>query len=173
MAKHIVIDPANGDQVSLRELAVKHGISLSTVRRRHWLGLSGWDLVRVSRYWREWSSSELKFLDEHYPAGMLLCEISEHVGHSEDAVMSRALIRKLKRPRRCTDLAVKNYEELVGKPLYAAAIEYKRRNLSRMELATDIGIGHKSLKRLLPPDIWESWPHNTVGRQLACEQRRA
>jgi transposase-like protein len=173
MAKHFVIDPASGEQVSLCELADRHGINVSTIRNRHWLGMRGWELVKACRSWREWNGPELAFLDKHYPAGMPVEAIAEHVGHSVIAVMRRADIRNLKRPKNFTEQSVKRFEELRGKRLEEIAREYQQRRLSRNELARDVGVCHESLKARLPHELWQSWPHNTVGRQLACEQRRA
>lgn len=122
---------------------------------------------------RPWTLKEYAYLKKHYPTSKPISDIAQAIERSEEQVSFRARKLGLIRPRHCTELAVKNFEARKGKPLDAVARDYQRRRLSRMDLAADIGIDYKSLKKMLPPELWQSWPHNTVGRQLACEQRRA
>jgi len=122
---------------------------------------------------KPWTLWEYHYLRKHYPTSMPISDIAQALNRSEQQVSFRARKLGLIRPRHCTELAVKNFEESKGKPLEDVAENYRQRRLSRTDLASDIGISYGTLKRLLPREIWESWPHNTVGRQLACEQRRA
>lgn len=122
---------------------------------------------------RPWTLKEYAYLKKHYPTSKPISDIAQAIERSEEQVSFRARKLGLIRPRHCTELAVKNFEARKGKPLDAVARDYLRRKLARRDLAADIGIYCGTLKRLLPPELWQSWPHNTVGRQLACEQRRA
>lgn len=122
---------------------------------------------------RPWTLKECAYLKKHYPTSKPISDIAQAIERSEEQVSFRARKLGLIRPRHCTELAVKNFEARKGKPLDAVARDYLRRKLARRDLAADIGIYCGTLKRLLPPELWQSWPHNTVGRQLAAEQRRA
>lgn len=122
---------------------------------------------------RPWTLTEYAYLKKHYPTSKPISDIAQAIERSEEQVSFRARKLGLVRPRHCTELAVKNFEARKGKPLDAVARDYLRRKLARRDLAADIGIYCGTLKRLLPPEIWQSWPRNTVGRQLAAEQRRA
>lgn len=122
---------------------------------------------------RPWTLKEYAYLKRHYPTDMPIADIAVAINRSEEQVSFRARKLGLVRPRHCTELAVKNFEARKGKPLDAVARDYLRRKLARRDLAADIGIYYGTLKRLLPAELWQSWPHQTVGRQLAAEQRRA
>lgn len=126
----------------------------------------------MSRTWKEWTTRQLAFLDKHYPTNMPISTIAEHVGHTVDACKQRAGIRGLRRPLSCSAQAIRNFEELHGKPLAAIAKEYRDRRLSRSDLAGDIGIIYQTLRQFLPEDLWKSWPRMTIGRVDAARQRR-
>ncbi|MGM0783850.1 MAG: hypothetical protein ACQEUM_07045 [Pseudomonadota bacterium] len=172
MPARLVIDPANGDRVTLHELSIRHDLYYSTVRRRYWRGQRGWNLVQQGRRWREWNGRELKLLDHHYRAGTPVEQIAQIVGHTMSAVKRRARERGLKHPRHCSAQAIRNFEAAHGKPLVAIAKEYRDRRLSRSDLAGDIGIIYQTLRQFLPDDLWKSWPRMTIGRIDEAKRRR-
>lgn len=120
-----------------------------------------------------WTLADYAYLKRHYPTSTPIDDIADFLKRPREQVCVRARAIGLVRPRHCTELAVRNFEQQKGKPLVEVAKHYMARRLSRTELAADIGIYYGTLKRLLPAELWQSWPHQTVGRQLACEQRRA
>lgn len=122
---------------------------------------------------RPWTLKEHAYLKTHYPTSKPISDIARAIDRSVEQVSRRARKLGLVRPRHCTELAVRNFEERKGKPLEVVADDYRQRRLSRSDLAADIGIYYGTLKRLLSRELWQSWPRNTVGRQLAREQRRA
>lgn len=122
---------------------------------------------------KPWTLAEYAYLRKHYPTSKPVSDIARDLNRSEQQVYFRSRKLGLIRPRHCSQLAVENFERLKGESLETIVKEYQQRRLSRTDLASDIGISYSTLKRLLPRELWESWPHNTVGRQLACEQRRA
>lgn len=124
---------------------------------------------------REWTTTEVAVLRWGYARGLPAKQIGEMINRSERAVFVKARKLGIKHKHGSVSEAVRLFEQAQGKPLIEVAILYCERRLSRAELAADIGIADisRDLKRLLPPELWQSWPHYTVGRQLACEQRRA
>lgn len=124
------------------------------------------------RTWREWVTSEIRYLRHHYPAGTPVNEISRHIGRSEAAVKRKALDLGLRHPGHSSAQLIENFEKAHGKPLCAIAQEYQDRRLSRRDLAHDIGIERLALKNALSDEMWQSWPRMTIGRKDACASRR-
>lgn len=122
--------------------------------------------------WKEWTTRELALLDELYPAGVSVSEISEVVGHSVPAVKRRAQARGLRHPAWCSAQAISNFEQAAGKALAEIAAEYRDRRLSRAALAEAIGIGPKALREALGDELWTSWPRMTIGRIDEARRRR-
>lgn len=122
---------------------------------------------------REWTTFEVAALRRGYATGLTAADIGSILQRSERAVYVKAQKLGIKHKHGDAKEAVRIFEEQRGCSLLSIAQQYQRRRLSRADLAADIGIYGGTLKRLLPPDLWQSWPHNTVGRQLASEQRRA
>jgi hypothetical protein len=124
---------------------------------------------------REWMTTEVATLRWGYERGLPAREIGAMINRSERAVFVKARKLGIKHKHGSVSEAVRLFEAERGKPLIEIALSYYDRRLSRSELAADIGIADisRDLKRLLPPELWQSWPRNTVGRQLASEQRRA
>lgn len=122
---------------------------------------------------REWTTLEVAALRRGYALGISAKEIGVGMGRTAKAVHVQA--RKLGLVHKHADRreAVRLFEERQGKPLLEVAQEYRRRRLSRSDLASDIGIYGRTLRSLLPADVWTDWPHYTVGRRMAVEQRRA
>ena len=122
---------------------------------------------------REWTTLEVAALRRGYAQGVSAKEIGLSMGRTAKAVHTQA--RKMGLVHKHADRreAVRLFEELQGKPLLEIAQEYRRRRLSRSDLAADVGIYGRTLRSLLPTELWQSWPHYTVGRKFACEQRKA
>lgn len=124
---------------------------------------------------REWMTTEVATLRWGYERGLPAKQIGDMIQRSGYSVQMKAKKLGIKHRHGSLSVAVQLFEQTQGKPLVEVAKLYCERRLSRSELAADIGIADisRDLKRLLPPELWQSWPHNTVGRQLAAEQRRA
>lgn len=124
---------------------------------------------------REWMTTEVATLRWGYARGLSAACIGAMIQRSERSVWVKARKLGIKHKHGSLSEAVRLFEQAQGKPLAEVAKLYCERRLSRSELAADIGIADisRDLKRLLPPELWQSWPHYTVGRQLAAEQRRA
>lgn len=123
---------------------------------------------------REWMTTEVATLRWGYAHGLSAACIGVMIKRSPKAVWIKAQKLGIKNKHSSLTVAVELFEQQHGKALIEIAVQYRERRLSRAELAADIGISdNRYLRRLLPPELWQSWPHNTVGRQLAAEQRRA
>ena len=123
---------------------------------------------------REWKTTEVATLRWGYARGLPARAIGALINRSERAVFIKARSLGIKHKHGSIGVAVELFEQQHGKALIEIAAQYRERRLSRAELAADIGISdNRYLRRLLPPELWQSWPRNTVGRQLAREQRRA
>ncbi|UTD55912.1 hypothetical protein [Halomonas sp. MS1] len=124
---------------------------------------------------REWKTTEVAVLRWGYARGLPARAIGALINRSERAVFVKARKLGIKHKHGSVSEAVRLFEQAQGKPLIEVAKIYYDRRLSRSELAADIGIADisRDLKRLLPPELWQSWPHYTVGRQMAVEQRKA
>ena len=120
---------------------------------------------------REWTTSELKYLRDHYPAGMPVSDISSHLQRSSDAIRKMAQKLGLAHPCHSSRQAIANFVSLHGKPLREVAREYRDIRLSRTDLAHDIGVERKALREALGDEFWHSWPHMTIGRIDAVRQR--
>lgn len=121
---------------------------------------------------REWTTRELAYLRQHYSAGTPMAEMVEEIGRTSAAIIQRAKVLGLRRPCMSTRQAIRNFEELHGKPLVEIAKEYRDRRLSRSELAGDIGIIYQNLRKFLPAELWQSWPFMTIGRIDANKTRQ-
>lgn len=122
---------------------------------------------------REWKTTEVAVLRWGYARGLTASEIGHVIRRTGKAVHVKAQRLGVVHKHGCALEAVRIFEEASGKTLLEIAKQYQWRRLSRADLAADIGIYCATLKRLLPAELWQSWPHYTVGRQLANEQRRA
>lgn len=126
----------------------------------------------MPRTWKEWTTRELATLDRDYPAGVPVTEIARRVGHSRDAVKTRAQERGLEHPAHSSAQAIRNFEARHDRSLATIAREYRDRRLSRTTLAHDIGIEIKALRYALGDPLWCSWPRMTIGRIDAAKHRR-
>ncbi|MEG3078533.1 hypothetical protein R3F64_01515 [Halomonas sp. 5021] len=122
---------------------------------------------------REWTTVEVATLRHGYERGLSAQCIGETLGRTKHSVHRMASKLGIRSARSDPRVAVEAFLKRQGKPLTEVVEWYQARNLARCDLAADIGIDCTTLKRFIPPDAWQSWPHNTVGRQLAAEQRRA
>lgn len=121
---------------------------------------------------REWTTTEIEYLKRRYPKGDSAQEIGDRLGRTKHAVIMMAKNHKLRHPRHSTEQMIQNFEELHGRPVAEIAKEYRDGRLSRSALAADIGIDKSSLRRFLPESLWQSWPHQTIGRIDAAKTRR-
>lgn len=121
---------------------------------------------------REWSTWELRYLHQHYPAGTPVAQIAAHLDRTIPAVKRKAQQYGLVSPDRSSQQRIRNFETAHGKPLLVIAREYRDRNLSRRTLAHDIGIERLALYSALGEVLWHSWPWMTIGRVDEARQRR-
>ncbi|XUO88471.1 hypothetical protein RVM26_05055 [Halomonas sp. KM072] len=121
---------------------------------------------------RDWTTLEVAALRRGYARGVSAKEIGSSMGRTAKAVRVQAQKLGLVHKHADRRESVRLFEERQGKPLLEVAQEYRRRRLSRGDLAADIGIYGRTLRSLLPAELWQSWPHYTVGRRFAVEQRK-
>lgn len=121
---------------------------------------------------KEWTTPEIKYLRQHYPAGTPAHEIAGHLGRSIGSIRRKAYLLRLTHPNHSSQQSIANFEAMHGKPLAEIAREYRDRRLSRTELAGDIGIIYQNLRKFLPDDLWQSWPFMTIGRIDANKVRQ-
>ena len=121
---------------------------------------------------REWTTWESAYLKRHYPAGMPAAQIAEHLGRSVTAIMAKAGKLGLRHPTHSSQQSIANFEALHGKPITEITREYRDQCLSRGELAAEIGIDNKALRAAIGEALWRSWPHMTIARKRAVENRR-
>jgi hypothetical protein len=122
---------------------------------------------------REWTTIERAILSDGYARGLSAEHIGVMLGRTKGSVHRMASKLGIRSPRSDPKIAVEAFLSRQGNPLVEVIALYQARRLARSDLAADIGIDCTTLKRFIPPDTWQSWPHNTIGRQLAAEQRRA
>ncbi|SNY95522.1 hypothetical protein [Halomonas sp. hl-4] len=122
---------------------------------------------------REWTTIEVATLRHGYERGLSAQCIGDMLGRTKGSVHRMASKLGIRSARSDPRVAVEAFLKQQGKPLSEVIDWYQSRALARCDLAADIGIDGATLKRFIPPDVWQSWPHYTIGRQLAAEQRRA
>lgn len=121
---------------------------------------------------REWTTREIAIVRHGYPEGVPVSELAHRVRRTEPAVRIKARQLGLVHPTHSSRQAIANFVNLHGKPLRTMAREYRDMRLSRTDLAHDIGIERKALRQALGHDLWQSWPHMTIGRIDAIRERR-
>lgn len=122
---------------------------------------------------REWTTVEVATLRHGYERGLPAEHIGVMLGRTKGSVHRMASKLGIRSARSDPRVAVEAFLSRQGKSLSEVITLYQARRLARSDLAADIGIDATTLKRFIPPETWQSWPHNTIGRQLAAEQRRA
>jgi len=120
---------------------------------------------------REWTTHEIAVLKRNYPKGVPVAVIAQQLSRTRAAIRVKARKLGLVHPAHSSRQAIANFEALHGQSISDIARRYRDTRISRTTLARDIGIDRESLRNALGHDLWQSWPHMTIGRIDAVRQR--